>query len=496
MIFDLDRNDPTPLYLQIKNRLTELIQAGLLTPGEKLPSTRDLAGSIGVNRNTVISAYQELEVEGLVMSHVGRGTAVRVHMPGGALSARAQRPERMRVEALLSTTWRSAYPQLPAGAEQFLETTEPQGTISFASHDPELSLFPVKEFAGCMQSAMRKYGGDLLAAGPARGFAPLLEYLPGFLARRGIQCTDREVMIVNGIQQALSIVGKLFVDPGDTVIMENLSYPGALGVFRTLQASCVGIPIDDDGIRVDLVETVLSRRSAKLIYIIPTYHNPTGAVLSVERRERLLDLARKHQVVIVEDDYVHELSFDGREILPLKARDEQDGVIYLGSFSETLCPGIRLSWIVAPSAIIDRLLLIRQFADLYSNRILQGALLEFCQQGLLERHLKRKQAVYRKRRDRMLEAMKNHFPSEAKWKKPRGGLFQWVDLPRSIDALSLLLKARERGVIFAPDRLFSVEEWERAGLRLGFTGVDEAMIEKGIGILGDVLRDSLDHGGK
>jgi len=496
MIVDLDRNDPTPLYLQIRNRLTELIHAGLLAPGEKLPSTRDLAGSIGVNRNTVISAYEELEVEGLVMSHVGRGTSVRVRAPVGAAGAQVQRPERMQVEALLSTTWRSAYPRLPAGTEQFLEAAEPQGTISFASHDPELSLFPVKEFAGCMQSAMRKYGGDLLAAGPARGFAPLLEYLPGFLARRGIQCTDREIMIVNGIQQALSIVGRLFVDPGDTVIMENLSYPGALGVFRTLQASCVGIPIDDDGIRVDFAETVLSRRSAKLIYTIPTYHNPTGAVLSLERRERLLDLARKHQVVIVEDDYVHELSFDGREVLPLKARDAQDSVIYLGSFSEILCPGIRLSWIVAPSPIIDRLLLIRQFADLYSNRILQGALLEFCQKGLLDRHLKRKQAVYRKRRDRMAEAMKTYFPSEAKWKKPRGGLFQWVDLPRSIDALSLLLKTRERGVTFAPDRLFSVEEWERAGLRLGFAGVDEEMIEKGIGILGDALKDSLDHARK
>ncbi len=496
MIVDLDRNDPTPLYLQIKNRLAELIRAGLLAPGEKLPSTRDLAGSIGVNRNTVISAYQELEVEGLVMSHVGRGTSVRMRTPGGAPGDRVQRPERMQVEALLSTTWRSAYPRLPAGTEQFLETTEPQGTVSFASHDPELSLFPVREFAGCMQSAMRKYGGDLLAAGPARGFAPLLEYLPGYLARRGIQCADSEIMIVNGIQQALSIVGRLFVDPGDTVIMENLSYPGALGVFRTLQASCIGIPIDDDGIRVDFAETVLSRRSAKLIYTIPTYHNPTGAVLSPERRERLLELARKHQVVIVEDDYVHELSFDGREVLPLKARDTKDGVIYLGSFSEILCPGIRLSWIVAPSAIIDRLLLIRQFADLYSSRILQGALLEFCQKGLLDRHLKRKQAVYRKRRDVMVEAMKSRFPAEAKWKKPRGGLFQWVDLPRSIDALSLLMKTRERGVTFAPDRLFSVEEWERAGLRLGFAGVDDEMIEKGIGILGDALKDSLAHGSK
>ena len=488
MIVDVDRNDSTPLYVQIKDRLAELIQNGLLVPGARLPSTRELASSMGVNRNTVITAYQELEVEGLVSSHVGRGTAVREHLPASAAGARQQHAERLRVEALLSATWRSTYPQLPAGTEQLLEPPQEAGTISFASHDPELSLFPVDDFAGCIQSAMRNYGADLLAAGPARGFAPLIEYLPGFLARRGIQCTPREVMIVNGIQQALSIVGRLFVDPGDTVLLENLSYPGALGVFRSLQASCVGIPLDDDGIRVDLVESVLARRNAKLIYTIPTYHNPTGAVLSPERRERLLAVARERQVVIVEDDYVHDLPFDGREVLPLKARDVHDGVIYLGSFSEILCPGIRLSWIVAPAAVIDRLLLIKQFTDLYSNRILQGALLEFCQKGFLDRHLKRKQSVYRKRRDLMLEAMKAHFPSEARWRKPRGGLFQWVDLPRGTDALSLLLRTRTQGVLFAPDRIFSVEEWERAGLRLGFAGIDEEKIEKGIKILGDALK--------
>ena len=242
MIVDLDRNDATPLYVQIKDRLAELIQSGLLAPGARLPSTRELASSMGVNRNTVINAYQELEVEGLVSSHVGRGTNVREHLPAGPSGARREEAEHLRVEALLSATWRSTYPQLPDGVDQLMEAPGVEGTISFASHDPDLSLFPVDDFAGCLQSSMRKYGGDLLAAGPARGFAPLIDYMPGFLARRGIQCTAREIMIVNGIQQALSIVGKLFVDPGDTVVMENLSYPGALGVFRSLQASCVGIP--------------------------------------------------------------------------------------------------------------------------------------------------------------------------------------------------------------------------------------------------------------
>ena len=279
------------------------------------------------------------------------------------------------------------------GLEQLLETEEEPDTTSFASASPDVALFPTEEFAACLQSAMRKYGTELLTTGSPRGFPPLLAYLPQLLARRGIRCSESEIMIVNGIQQGLSLVARLFVDPGDTVIMENLTYPGALGAFRSLQATCVGIPLDGDGMRTDVVESVLRRRKAKLVYTMPTYHNPTGTVLPPERRERLGELAREHELIVVEDDYVHELAFDGREVLPLKAQDDAGGMISMGSFSEIMCPGIRLSWIVASPSVIDRLLTIKQFADLYTNRILQGALLEFIQKGLLEKHLKRKLAV-------------------------------------------------------------------------------------------------------
>ncbi len=487
MIMDLDRDGSEPLYQQISTHLADLIARGQLGPGARLPSTRELAGSLGVNRNTVVAAYGELEARGLVSSHVGRGTAVSARLPDGTAteSLPPQRP--LPLEALLSSTWRNSYPHIPAGADQVLGAGEP-APIDFASNDPDPSLFPVDDFAACIQSALRTWGADLLGSGEPEGFPPLLAYLPTWLARRGIRCTEREVMIVSGIQQGLSIVGRLFIDPGDTVLMENLSYPGALGVFRSLQASCIGIPVDNEGIRVDLLESVLARRSAKLLYTMPTYHNPTTAVLSPERRERLIGLCRERGVVIVEDDYVHELGFDGREVLPLKARDAADGVISMGSFSEIAFPGIRLSWIVAPAAIIERLRLIKRFTDQYTNRLLQGALLEFSQKGLLEKLLKRKQVAYRKRRDALAEAMRQSFPDEVRWQKPRGGLFQWVDLPRGIDALSLLLATREKGVVFAPDRIFSVEEWERAGLRLSLAGPDEERMNRGIRVIGDAMK--------
>jgi 2-aminoadipate transaminase len=491
MVVDIDRNNSTPLYLQVKSGIERLIHSRLLQPGSRLPSTRELSISLGVNRNTVIAAYQELEVAGLVSSHVGRGTSVSSHLPANAGYETSGGTDQLHVEALLSNAWRNSYQHISAEAGQALEAEDDGATISFAAHYPDTSLFPQEEFAGCLQSAMRKYGADLLSSGSARGFQPLLDYLPIFLARRGVQCSSEEIMIVNGIQQGLSIVGRLFLDPGDTVIMENLTYPGALGVFRSLQATCVGVPVDGEGMRTDLAQSVLSRRRAKLLYTIPTYHNPTGTVLPVERRQHLIEMAREHGTLIVEDDYVHELAFDGKEVLPLKARDTGGAMIYMGSFSEILCPGIRLSWIVAPPAVIERLLPIKQYADLYTNRILQGALLEFCQRGLLERHLKRKLSVYRKRRDVLLDSMRRAFPDEVRWQEPRGGLFQWVDLPKEIDALALLVKTRGKGVVFAPDRVFSVEEWQRGGLRLGFAGVDEQRITKGIKVLGDALKDSL-----
>jgi DNA-binding transcriptional MocR family regulator len=409
MTVDVDRNSPKPLYLQVKEGIEGMIRDGHFPPGSRLPSTRELSLSLGVNRNTVIAAYQELEVAGLVSSHVGRGTSVRQHLPQRAASRGTRPAEPLHLEAVLSNAWRNSYQHLSAGADQGLEAADDPGTTSFAAHYPDSSLFPREEFAGCLQSAMRKYGADLLTSGSPRGFQPLLEYLPVFLARRGIRCTSDEIMIVNGIQQGLSIVGRLFVDPGDTVIMENLTYPGALGAFRSLQATCVGVPVDEDGIRVDLVESILSRRTAKLLYTIPTYHNPTGTVLTAERRRRLAELGREHGVLVIEDDYVHELAFDGREVLPVKAKDAAGAMIYMGSFSEILCPGIRLSWIVAAPAVIERLLPIKQYADLYTNRILQGALLEFCERGLLEKHLKNKLSVYRRRRDALADSMKAFF---------------------------------------------------------------------------------------
>ena len=494
MIVELDRNDSTPLYRQLESKLQELIVQRLLLPGSRLPATRELASSIGVSRNTVVQAYQELEIAGLITSRVGSGAFVSLYLPDELSVQPVVQQNLMSYEGLFSSSWirRNAGP-----ISVFKQLAQPEDVthlIDLASDQPESSLLPVEEFGQCLQSAIRRYGAQLLTSGSPSGFAPLLEYLPTLLARRSIACQEENLMVVSGLQQALSLIGSLFIDPGDTVLLQHLTYPGALGVFRALQASCVGMPMDDQGVCIDVLERVLRHRKPKLLYIIPTFHNPTGISLAAERRRRLVELCKRSNVLIIEDDYAHDLGFEGREPIPLKAWDTSGGIIHVGSFSESLFPGIRLSWIAAAAPIIERLVLLKQSSDLYTNCILQGALLEFCRRGYYEKGLKGKRLVYRQRRDVMIRAMEKHFPDKVRWQKPEGGLYQWVDIPENVDALNLLLKTRAKGVVFSPDRIFAVEEWSRGGFRLGFAVAEEQQISCGVKIIGDALKEMLIQG--
>jgi GntR family transcriptional regulator len=496
VILDLDPRSSTPLYRQIATSISGLIRQGLVAAGSRLPPTRELALAQGVSRNTVVLAYQELEIQGLVSSRVGSGTFVCRDLPGRLPLGASPATPGLSLENRLAGSWTIPHASLLAAMEKMSDPGADGEGLSFASAPPDPDLLPLAEFRQSLSSSFRRFGADLLELGSPAGFAPLLEYLRSYIARRGVICGPRELMVAGGMQQGLSLVARLFLDPGDTVLLENLTYPGALAVFRSLQASCVGIPLDDQGMRTDDLEGVLRRRSAKLLYTIPTFQNPPGSTLPPERRKRVVELCREHGVAIVEDDYAHELVFDGMEALPLKAWDEWGGTIYLGSFSESVFPGIRLCWIVAPEGIIDRLRILKQVSDLSSSPILQGALLEFLRMGHSERLLKRKRRAYRARRDAMAGAMERHFPREVLWVKPPGGLYQWVDLPPTIDAMELLAETRTRGVVFAPDRLFSVEEWRRGGFRLGFGDLTEDKIDEGARIIGESLKARLRRPGK
>ncbi|MCD6122695.1 MAG: PLP-dependent aminotransferase family protein [Spirochaetales bacterium] len=488
MTIVLERETKLPLYIQVKNRITELIHNGTLKANSKLPATRELAASLGISRNVVISAYQELEAEGLISSSIGRGTFVSRSAYAAKHGNTEHQSSKMSYEGLFSTGWAKYFSEAFTSLENLKQLKSDKDFISF---DPELADFffsDINNFKKSLNAALVSSGSALLSSNSPQGFEPLLEYLSEFLSLRGISCGKENILIVNGTQQGLSIVGRLFIDPGDTILLENLTYPGALTIFRSLQTNCIGVPVNNNGINLNILENVLRRRKAKLLYTIPTFHNPLGSILPAEKRDELLQMCRENQVIIIEDDYAHELSFNGRETAPLKARDEGEGVIYMGSFSETLFPGIRLSWIVASSEIIKKLTLIKKSSDLYTNPILQAAVLEYCRKGFLGKLIKKKVLGFKKKSNAMQKAMELYFPQEASWDKPEGGLYQWVDIPSSIDSLALLLNTREKNVIFSPDRFFSVEEWEKSGFRLSFAAADEEQIWEGIKVIGDELK--------
>jgi DNA-binding transcriptional MocR family regulator len=489
MVIKIRRNAQVPIYRQISTHISQLIGRKKLLPGDRLPDTRTLSCSLGVSRNTVVAAYNELESKGLIFSHVGKGTFVERYLPESVFRAPQRKKEKMTYEGLFSSVWEQSFRIPFTHIEQTYGFHKDPESISFASDLPDPEYFPYEEFNDSIRSALRKFGTELLNQGHPMGFRPLLEYLPLFLAKRNITCESGELMIVNGVQQGLSIVGKLFVNPGDTVVLENLTYPQAMLNFKSAQADLVGIPVEDDGLDIDFFERVLKRRRVKLLYTIPTYQNPTGTVMSVEKRERLVELCRKYRVVVVEDDYAHELNLEKREVLPIKAWDESGCVVYMGSLSNILFPGIRLSWILAPKTVCEKLALIKRTSDLYTSRILQGALLEFYRRGYLEKHIKKNRFIYRRRRDVLCEAIERYFPEQTKWQRAEGGIFQWVDVDNRIDVEAVFERAKERGVLFAPDTLFFVEEWKRRGLRLSFSNETEKKLHEGVSVIGNILKE-------
>lgn len=494
MIFNINLDSGIPAYLQIKRYIEGLIKDGNLKPGTKLPSSRNLAKSLGVSRNTVIQAYSLLEAEEFVSSGVGRGTFVKPFVfkdKDADSGSREKKYENFDLGIFLSSSWRRV-------AERFLQDfdghliAENRAVYNFFNpEEHDEVFFPVDDFKYCISSAFKDYRYNLLSANSSQGFNPLLKKLVDMMRSRGISAEEENIIITSGIQQGLSLIAHLFLDPGDTVVLERFTYPGALTVFRSLRAECVGVPTDSNGVNLDVLETVFKRRNPKFFYCIPTFHNPLGYVLSLEQRYELLNLCMRYRVILLEDDYAHDLYFKGPEPLPIKSIDRSGFVIYMGSFSETMFPGVRISWIVAPHGIIKKLSALKKSTDLYTNLILQGAVLEFIRKGFFHKYLKKKINLLRKLSSVLYNAMNRYFADLVKYRKLEGGVYQWIELPKEIDSLELLARARARRVIFAPDRMFSVNEWEKSGLRLSFWGLDEIKIWEGIKLLASVVKEKI-----
>lgn len=484
MHIPLERDSPTPLYAQIEQHLRNSILSGRLAPGTRLPASRQLARDLGVSRITVETAYAALEAEGLTLARMGSGTYV---LPPPQLPPLPPKAETGWPR------WQQTLPEHTLGAraalEQLrLETGGPE-PIRFSSGISDSRLFPAAEFRKALQTVMRRDGIEALEYGDRRGYPPLRETIAHVLASQGLHTSPENILVTAGSQQALSLVSQVLLQPGDTLLVETPTYYGALDLFRALNFRPVGVPVDSGGMQVDALEALIERHRPKLIYTIPNFHNPTGTCLTEARRRKLLLLADRFGIPVLEDDFVGDLRYEGRAVPALKALDPGGQVIHIGTFSKMLMPGLRVGFIVADGPVYQALVRFKRVNDLATSSLIQRALRDYVTIGRYQAHLRRSIQIFRKRRDAMLSALRRHLPAGWRAETPQGGLFLWVRLPGTLSADDLLPLALREGVDFLPGSAFFLNPAEgREWIRLNFAAQGEQAIETGIARLGQAVR--------
>ncbi|GAA3397144.1 aminotransferase-like domain-containing protein [Cryptosporangium minutisporangium] len=513
MRIPLDPNSLVPLYRQLESWFVDAITTGALPTGSRLPSSRALAADLGVSRVTVGTAYAELESAGLVVAAVGSGTRVAPVLPttagrsgpttaaAGASPARRERePEWPAWQTAASAPadpsadpepfadppdGSSAEPAAGSAAERWVGMPGTGGArgpdvIAFTGvGDP--TAYPVAEFGRTIRQVLAREGASALSYGPdPAGDGSLRRTVTQLLASQGIGVPPESVLITSGSQQALALVCQLLVRPGDTVLVEEPTYDLALRLLRAVSAQLVGVPVDAHGMRVDVLGELLARHRPRLLYVVPNFQNPTGVTLTGARRRVLLELARTHGVPIFEDDFAGDLRYSGRATPAIKSLDDGGHVLYAGTFSKLLMPGLRVGYLVVDGPVRRRLVEAKQVTDLGTSLLLQRALDRFVTVGRYQINLRRAGRLYRERRDALRAALAEHLP-DAGFVPPAGGLFGWIALPAGVRSDALLRAARDRGVDVAPGSRFFLRPSDGAGyVRLNFAVQTPERIDAGV----------------
>ena len=488
MVIPLERRGAKPVFRQIVDYLRRNIEGGRLPPGTKLQPIRLLAKELGVNRETVADAYRELEALGLTESGVGRGTFVlaRQGVPG---------PERTMVAEV-----RPFVPVLSrtADATQALPNIDygaPARAVRFERLVPDPSLFPADEFRRAVNAVLRRSGRTLFEYGDPRGHEGLRHVLVERLTASGVEADADDVVITSGSTQALALAARVFCDPGDPVVVEEPTYAGALASFTALGLRIVTVPMRPDGMDLHALDALLARLSPRLLYTMPTFHNPTGLTTALEHRRQLLEITARHGVATIEDDFEKDMRVRGRPVPPLKALDRAGQVVYVGTFSKALFPGVRVGWIVASRQIAAAAVALKRTSDLASSTVLQAALARFCRTGDYERHLKRARRELGTRLADAFAALDTHLPEGSTFTRPEGGFSTWITLPEPIDTLALLPAAKQAGVVYAPGSIFYSDGRRSASLRLSIGYARGADIERGVKALAEVTHAALPRRG-
>jgi 2-aminoadipate transaminase len=373
---------------------------------------------------------------------------------------------------------------------ELLKLTERPDIISFAGGLPAPELFPLEKLAAISKKVILEDGKAALQYSSTEGYVPLREIIAEQrMASAKISANLDNIMVTSGSQQGLEFSAKIFLDKDDIVICESPSYLGAINAFKAYQPKFIEIPMDDNGMIVDELEKALKENpNAKMIYTIPDFQNPSGKTMSVDRRKRVAELAKIYSIPVIEDCPYGELIFEGEVFPSIKSFDTEGYVIYLGTFSKTFCPGLRIGWVCAEPEIIQKYIIVKQGADLQCSTISQRETALFMQTYDLNDHINTIKTIYKKRRDIMLESIEKYFPEGVKFTRPRGGLFTWVELEKHLSAAEILQEALKEKVAFVPGGSFFANGGNENYFRLNYSNMNEALIEEGIKRLGNVLK--------
>ena len=466
----LDSHSESPLYRQLFEQIAAQIRSGHLARGERLPATRELAGSLGLNRTTVSAAYEMLEAEGLIAGQVGRGSFV---------TGTATPSDGVDWNALLERS--EGFMSGPGGGRG-------KEVISFAVSRPSRDLFPLDEFrATCATVLARADLADILQLGSPAGYEPLRRYLLEEARRQQVAAPGDDLLITNGCQQALDLIGRVLLRPGDTVAVEDPLYTGLKNLLTGMGAQLCGVPVGAEGMDPVQLERVLERERPRFLVVTSNFQNPTGVSLPLPARRALLDAARRFGVPVIENDAYGELRYSGEVLPSLKQLDESGGTVLLRSFSKVSFPGLRVGWAVGPKLLIDRLRNAKEAADLHTDQLSQAVLLEFAESGRLEAHRTIMRRAGAERLAATLDACARYLPPGTRWTRPEGGMNVWVRLPEPLDAGELLARAQREGVAYVPGRYFAVSRLEPGALRLSFAGLTPEEIRTGLQILGRTI---------
>jgi 2-aminoadipate transaminase len=421
-------------------------------------------------------------------------------------------PPAKATDDLHSTVWPERLAQRMRGMKssairELLKLTTQPEMISFAGGLPAPDFFPYTEIETATHRVLAERGRDALQYGQTEGFLPLREMLVRHMSRYGIEVGVSNILVTSGSQQALDLVGRLMINPGDRIVVEDPTYLGALQAFTAYQPEFLTVPVDDEGLVTDQLERAM-RSGPKFVYVLPNFQNPAGVTLSAARRARLIELANHYGVPVIEDDPYGQLRYEGEHKRPLLVLDAEllgsnnhgssyrGDVIYLGTLSKTLAPGLRIGWVVAPEQVIDRLVQLKQGADLHTASFTQMVAWETARGGFLDRHVRHLRAVYRERRDAMLAALERHFPPGVRWTHPHGGLFLWITLPEGLDSIELLQEAVAAKVAYVPGRPFHALGGGERSMRMNFSYCPPETIDEGVRRLGEVFARALETRGR